>query len=247
MAIIAWNAAPCPCLAESFTARRHNVGNPAAGPTMSNPSPAPPRRFAGLAAWRPWQRVLLWALLAFAVGLVLFALVWSGDRDKPDFYRVGETPPTATGREYAPLPVPLPAGEGTGSLPAAPMEQERPEERPQLVETAPPPPPPAAPAVVETPAEPAPSFQPRPIAGRTPAPRYPPQALRRGERGNVLVRVEVGPDGVPVSVSVAQSSGSRLLDRAAADAVSRWRFQPAELNGRPTVGTVMVPIEFRPD
>lgn len=219
---------------------------PVVGPTMSKPSPAPHRRFGGLASWRPWQRALLWVLLAFAVGLALFALVLSGARDKPDFYRVGETPPTAAPRDYAPLPVPLPAGEGTG-MPAAPTQEPRADERPQLVETAPPPPPPAAPAVVEAPAAPAASFQARPIAGRTPAPRYPPQALRRGERGNVLVRVEVGPDGVPVSVSVAQSSGSRLLDRAAADAVSRWRFQPAELNGRPTVGTVMVPIEFRPD
>lgn len=214
---------------------------------MSNPSPASHRRFRALAAWRPWQRALLWVLLAFAVGLVLFALVWSGGRDQPDFYRVGDTPPAAAARDYAPLPVPLPAGEGTGRLPSPPLEQQRADERPQLVETAPPPPPPPAPAAVEAPAEPAQTFQPRPIAGRTPPPRYPPQALRRGERGNVLVRVEVGPDGVPVSVSVAQSSGSRLLDRAAAEAVLRWRFQPAELNGRPTVGTVMVPIEFRPD
>ncbi|MDQ3510555.1 MAG: energy transducer TonB, partial [Pseudomonadota bacterium] len=153
--------------------------------------------------------------------------------------------------KYAPLPAPLSAGEGVGSLPAPPpqtaddnLEQEG--EQPRLVETAPPPPPPPPEASIAQ-GEPAATFQARPIAGRTPAPRYPPQALRRGERGNVLVRVDVGPDGVPVSVSVAQSSGSRLLDSAATDAVLRWRFQPAELNGRPTVGTVLVPIEFRPD
>ena len=91
------------------------------------------------------------------------------------------------------------------------------------------------------------SSQPQPIAGQTPAPRYPPQALRRGERGTVMVRVEIGPDGVPGAVSVANSSGSRLLDRAAVDAVRRWRFRPAQANGRPTVGSVLVPISFTPD
>ena len=213
---------------------------------MSNPSPDSHRRFPAYSSLRPWQRALLWVLLAFAAGLALFALVLSGARDKPEFYRAGDTPPTAAGREYAPLPVPLPAGEGVGGLPAPAIDEALADERPQLVETAPPPPPPR-PTVVEAPAGPAQVFQPRPIPGRTPAPRYPPQALRRGERGNVLVRAEIGPDGVPVSVSVAQSSGSRLLDRAATDAVLRWRFQPAQLNGQPTVGTVMVPIEFRPN
>ena len=216
---------------------------------MSNPPPAPPRRFPGYRSWRslrPWQRALLWVLLAFAAGLALFALVWSGARDKPEFFRAGDTPPTATGREYAPLPVPRPAGEGVGGLPAPARDEVPADQRPQLVETAPPPPP-SAPTVVEAPVGPAQVFQPRPIPGRMPAPRYPPRALRRGERGNVLVRAEIGPDGVPVSVSVAESSGSRLLDRAAADAVLRWRFQPAQLNGQPTVGTVMVPIEFRPN
>lgn len=215
---------------------------------MSQPPPEKPRPSFDFAAWRPSRRALLWVLGGFAVGLVLFLLVWSGGRGKPDFYRVGDSPPTSAPREYTPLPTPLPAGEGVGSLPvpppgAADEEREQEGERPQLVEIAPPPPPEA----VVAPGEPAVTYQARPIAGRTPAPQYPRQALRRGERGNVLVRVEVGPDGVPVSVSVAQSSGSRLLDRAATDAVLRWHFQPAELNGQPTVGTVLVPIEFRPD
>lgn len=216
---------------------------------MSQPTPEKPRPSFDYAAWRPSRRAVLWVLGGFALGLVLFLLVWSGGRGKPDFYRVGDSPPTSAPREYAPLPAPLSAGEGVGSLPAPPpqgaddLEQE--DERPRLVETAPPPPP-LQPEASIAQGEPAATFQARPIAGRTPSPRYPPQSLRRGERGNVLVQVEVGPDGVPVSVSVAQSSGYRLLDRAATDAVRRWRFQPAELNGRPTVGTVLVPIEFNP-
>src|SRR3970282_2386023 len=66
---------------------------PAAGPTMSNPPPASYRRFPVYRSWRPWQRALLWVLLAFAAGVALFALVLSGARDKPEFYRGGDTPP----------------------------------------------------------------------------------------------------------------------------------------------------------
>jgi len=80
-----------------------------------------------------------------------------------------------------------------------------------------------------------------------PAPSEPRTGSFEEAARDVKGRAEIGPDGVPVSVSVAKSSGSRLLDRAAADAVLRWRFQPAQLNGQPTVGTVMVPIEFRPN
>ena len=83
-----------------------------------------------------------------------------------------------------------------------------------------------------------------PLPGQTPPPDYPRRALRRGIEGTVLVRVDVGPDGVPTSVGISQSSRSRDLDRAAIEAVERWRFRPAMADGRPTVGTVVVPIDF---
>ncbi len=59
-----------------------------------------------------------------------------------------------------------------------------------------------------------------------------------------MVRVDVGPDGVPTSTSLVEGSGSRDLDRAALAAVRRWRFRPAQVNGRPTVGSAVVPINF---
>ncbi|MFD0738299.1 energy transducer TonB [Lysobacter koreensis] len=217
---------------------------------MSTPSPAPasPPGANRFASWLPARKALLWVLLAFVAGLLLFALVLSRGGD--DFYRAGPAPPTAAGPDYAPLPTPLPAGgQDASGMQPPPASEGDPDERPQLVETRPPSPPPvpAAPAPARPPPAPVASSQPQPIAGQTPAPRYPPQALRRGERGTVLVRVEIGPDGVPGAVSVASSSGSRLLDRAAVDAVRRWRFRPAQANGQPTVGSVMVPISFTPD
>ncbi|TZF90408.1 energy transducer TonB, partial [Cognatilysobacter lacus] len=76
------------------------------------------------------------------------------------------------------------------------------------------------------------------------SPDYPSRALREGARGTVLVLVHIGPDGVPTATEIAQSSGSRELDRAATEAVRRWRFEPAMSDGHPTVGDVVVPIDF---
>jgi len=66
-----------------------------------------------VADWLPSRRALLWMLLAFVAGLVVFALVLS--RSDDGFYRAGPAAPTANGPDYAPLPTPLPAGERDAS------------------------------------------------------------------------------------------------------------------------------------
>lgn len=220
---------------------------------MSTPASLPPRRPLNLRDWKPSARSLLWVLLAFVAGLVLFAWAVSGGR-QDDFFRADQNPPTSASRVYAPLPAPLPAGDAPGNaigLGEAPEPAESDVQQPYVVETPrPPPPAPAAPAAPTTPT-PTPgssaTILPMPVAGQTPAPRYPTRALRRGDSGTVRVRVEVGPDGRPAQVSVAQASGSRDLDRAAVDAVRRWRFHPARRDGQAVAGTVIVPISFTPD
>ncbi|MBT2746868.1 MULTISPECIES: energy transducer TonB [unclassified Lysobacter] len=86
----------------------------------------------------------------------------------------------------------------------------------------------------------------RPIANRSPEPRYPVTALRRGEGGTVVLRVNVGADGVPDDIAIARRSGSRDLDRAAMLAMRDWRFKPATRNGREVASIVEQPVEFRP-
>ena len=78
-----------------------------------------------------------------------------------------------------------------------------------------------------------------------PSPVYPPDALRRGLEGLVLLRVTIGLDGRVTEVAIAKSSGERELDYSARDAVRRWQFEPATRDGRPVKWTARLPVRFR--
>jgi protein TonB len=60
----------------------------------------------------------------------------------------------------------------------------------------------------------------------TPAPRYPPDALRAGTGGEVQVEFTVGVDGSVSAVRVVRADPPRTFDREAINAVRRWRFEP---------------------
>lgn len=60
----------------------------------------------------------------------------------------------------------------------------------------------------------------------TPSPAYPPEALRAGESGEVVVEFTVNPDGSVSNPRVVRANPPRVFDRAAINAVRRWRFQP---------------------
>ena len=65
------------------------------------------------------------------------------------------------------------------------------------------------------------------------APAYPSSARRMGEQGRVKLDVHVGVDGAVIDVQVRESSGSAALDRSATEAVRKWRFRPAMVDGQP--------------
>lgn len=64
----------------------------------------------------------------------------------------------------------------------------------------------------------------RPVS--TPAPRYPPEALRAGTSGEVLVEITVGTDGSVTNARVLRATPARVFDREALNAVKRWKFEP---------------------
>jgi periplasmic protein TonB len=190
--------------------------------------------------------------IAFGIGLLLFVIVWWASRDD-GFYTPEAAPPGTKPLPIEALPEPLSTGAGASGM-EEPAPRRAAEERPQLVEERPMPAPVSETPLPTTPADPtapaapvalAPGDVPVPIPGQTPAPEYPSSAMRNGDQGTVMVRVDVGPDGVPTSVEVAQRSGSRDLDRAALAAVRQWRFQPAQRDGQPVAGAVTVPIDFK--
>lgn len=77
------------------------------------------------------------------------------------------------------------------------------------------------------------------------APGYPEAARLRGEQGSVALELSVGTDGRVITVMVARSSGSPMLDAAARRSVLEWRFRPAMRDGQPVPGTIRTQVHFR--
>ncbi|GGK06736.1 energy transducer TonB [Luteimonas terricola] len=187
-----------------------------------------------------------WIVAAgLVLGLAVFVMLWLAQRDNGDLYRPDQQPPAASGPAFKPLPAPPASGASSDeAIPAGPASGARLEEPWEPAA-------PGAPAAQAIPRDgPAAAAPPvelsasSPVPIRSPGPSYPARALRRGESGEVLLRIHVDARGVPDRVEVAASSGSRDLDRAAQRAVQRWRFRPAMRDGTPVAGVVTVPINF---
>jgi protein TonB len=74
---------------------------------------------------------------------------------------------------------------------------------------------------------------------------YPERARKRNQEGTVVVHALIGPDGKPIEVTVAQSSGHRLLDEAAQEAIVHCAFVPQKVGGRAVKAIVEIPIPFK--
>ncbi len=73
---------------------------------------------------------------------------------------------------------------------------------------------------------------------------YPQTALRNRAEGKVVLRVLVGTDGEVEQIEIEHSSGSRDLDRAAREAVMKWKFKPGMRGGVAYSSWALVPISF---
>jgi protein TonB len=85
----------------------------------------------------------------------------------------------------------------------------------------------------------------RPKGGYQVRPVYPESARRAGIQGTTLLRIHIETDGRVSDISVERSAGHQSLDQAAADAVRRWRFEPALSSSGPVAMSALVPVEFR--
>ncbi|HNQ48852.1 MAG TPA: energy transducer TonB [Hydrogenophilus thermoluteolus] len=77
-----------------------------------------------------------------------------------------------------------------------------------------------------------------------PPPDYPTASRRLGEEGTVIIRALIEEDGHASIVQVEKSSGYLRLDRAAEEAVKKWKFKPGKKNGIPVAMWHLIPIKF---
>jgi protein TonB len=76
-----------------------------------------------------------------------------------------------------------------------------------------------------------------------PEPSFSDEARKAKAQGVVVLLLVVGKDGLPHGIRVGQSLGMGL-DEKAMEAVGRWRFKPATLNGQPVATQIAVQVEF---
>lgn len=72
-----------------------------------------------------------------------------------------------------------------------------------------------------------------PIATLLSNPEYPRRAASQGIEGYVDVVFDVQASGATDNIKILSAQPDNIFDRAAVNAVKRWKFQPAEKNGKP--------------
>jgi TonB family protein len=75
-------------------------------------------------------------------------------------------------------------------------------------------------------------------------PEYTDEARRAKIQGTVVLHIEVDTRGQAQNITVRQSLGLGLDERAI-EAVRRWRFRPGYRNGKPWVAAALVQVNFR--
>jgi len=83
------------------------------------------------------------------------------------------------------------------------------------------------------------------VAIRKPPPVYPRKAAKTGQEGWVKVEFTVTTDGKVKDPKVVSSRPRRVFDRSALKAISRWRFRPRTVDGKPVTRRVTQVIDFK--
>lgn len=83
-----------------------------------------------------------------------------------------------------------------------------------------------------------------PFYRANPAPEYPRIARKRGYEGTVVLSMLVNEDGQVDNLWVFESSGYKVLDNAAIEAVREWIFEPGRRGDRKIEMWVQIPVMF---
>jgi TonB family protein len=84
----------------------------------------------------------------------------------------------------------------------------------------------------------------RPLGGYQTLPRYPDSARRQGITGTTTLLFEVLETGRVGDVRVEASAGHPDLDQEAAEAITKWRFEPARRGNQSVAVWLRMPVKF---
>ena len=76
-------------------------------------------------------------------------------------------------------------------------------------------------------------------------PPYPTEEERRQRSGVVRIRVTIGADGRVSSAERVSATSEAFWRATERQALSRWRFRPATLDGRPVETSRVITVTFR--
>ncbi|MFD2256601.1 energy transducer TonB [Luteolibacter algae] len=75
-------------------------------------------------------------------------------------------------------------------------------------------------------------------------PTYPSSLLSKGVGGRVLISCTIDTDGKVIATTIKSSSGHPDLDKAAINAVNRWKFKAGTRGGKKVKSIAIVPFNF---
>lgn len=76
-------------------------------------------------------------------------------------------------------------------------------------------------------------------------PQYPLAEQRAGRGGTVVIRVTIGTDGRVRAAERVSATSDAFWAAAERQALGRWRFRPATIDGRPVESTKVMTVHFR--
>ena len=76
------------------------------------------------------------------------------------------------------------------------------------------------------------------------APVYPGEAFAKGQKGKVMLEIDVGVDGKPTAVTVVEAEPAGVFEENTVAAAWQWQFKPSMEAGKPVAGKVRVPVWF---
>jgi TonB family protein len=97
----------------------------------------------------------------------------------------------------------------------------------------------------EKPPAPAPKLTKAPKLAESVEPAYPPPALAQGLSADVTLQLDLDAEGNVTAVAVTKPAGNGF-DEAAREAALQFRFEPAEVDGKPSPIRIEYVLHFRP-